>query len=220
MTMRTCTAVAWGVAIAASGSGPRPAIAAMPTDTTRICLAPAGIEGSSGSATAAIDATRETFIAYLTGPSLAAEPLKARLASQVREEARQATCPYLLLTTLKQVQKRGGGGVLGRMAAGAAQQGAWEAGVSSGSAVGRVAGQAAYGAAGQAAYDYAVGIHNKDELTLSYRLESLDGKVLLDKQEKRKAKSDGEDLLTPMVQTAAEAIVAATGPASASPPAN
>ena len=210
MKMRNCTAVAWGIAVAALVSGPRPAVASLPTDTTRICLAPASVEGSSGNATAAIDAARETFTAYLTGPSLTAQPLKARLASQVREEARQAACPYLLLTTLKHVQKRGGGSVLGRMAAGAAQQGAWEAGVASGSAAGRVAGQAAYGAAGQAANDYAVGIHNKDELTLSYRLESPDGKVLVEKQDKRKAKSDGEDLLTPMVQAAAEAIVAAT----------
>jgi hypothetical protein len=219
MTIPICTAFTWGLAVAAL-AGPRPGPAAVPTDTTRICLAPASVEGSSGNANAAIDAARETFTAYLAGPSLATEPLKARLTSQVREEARQAACPYLLLATLKQVQKRGGGGVLGRMAAGAAQQGAWAAGAASGSAVGRAAGQAAYGAAGQAAYDYAVGIRNKDELTLSYRLESSDGKVLVEKQDKRKAKSDGEDLLTPMVQTAAEAIVAATGPASVSPSAH
>jgi hypothetical protein len=92
------------------------------------------------------------------------------------------------------------------MAAGAAQQGAWEAGLSSGSTAGRIAGQAAYGAAGQAAYDYAVTVHDKDEITLGYRLESGDGQVLIEKTDKRKAKSDGEDLLTPMVQEAAEAI--------------
>jgi hypothetical protein len=205
------TATTLGVVLAAlAGVGSR-AEATAPADTTRICLAPASVEGTSGNAASAIDAARETFTSYLTGPSLAAEPLKARLASQVREEARQAGCPYLLLTTLKHVQKRSGGSVLGRMAAGAAQEGAWQAGMSSGSAVGRVAGVAAYGAAGQAAYNYAAGIHNKDELTLGYRLESADGKVLVEKEDKRKAKSDGEDLLTPMVQEAAEAVVAATG---------
>src|SRR4051794_10301653 len=166
-------------------------------DTTRICLAPASVEENSGNATAAMDAARETFLGYLTGPSLAAYPLKARLAAQVREEARQAGCPYLLLTTLKHVQKKSGGGGLGEMAAGAAQQGAYEAGVATGTTAGRVVGGAAYGAAGQAAYDYASGVHNKDELTLRYRLESPDGTVL-EKEDKRKAKSDGEDLLTPM----------------------
>src|SRR5919198_4478359 len=100
---------------------------------TRICLAPASVEATSGGANAAIDAARETFTTYLTGPSLEAKPLQARLLSQVREEARQTGCPYLLLTTLKHEHKRSGGGLLGRMAAGAAQQGAWEAGVASGS---------------------------------------------------------------------------------------
>jgi hypothetical protein len=156
-----------------------------------------------------MDAARESFTSFLTGPSLRAEALKARLASQVKEEAKQAGCPYLLLTTIKHVQKRSGGGLLRKMAAGAAQQGAWEAGVASGSTAGRIAGQAAYGAAGQAAHDYAVAVRNKDELTLGYRLETLDGKVLIEKREKRKAQQDGEDLLSPLVQQASEAIVAA-----------
>jgi hypothetical protein len=209
MTISNYMPVPISLVLALLAASPGAAWAEENGDTTRICLAPASVEASSGSATAAMDAARETFTSYLTGPSLRADPLKARLASQVREEARQAGCPYLLLPTLKHVQKRSGGGVLGRMAAGAAQQGAWEAGMSSGSAVGRVAGQAAYGAAGQAAYNYAVSVHNKDELTLGYRVEAADGKVLLEKQDKRKAKSDGEDLLSPMVQQAAEAILAA-----------
>ncbi len=176
---------------------------------TRICLAPASVETSSGTASSAMDAARESFTSFLTGPSLRAEALKARLASQVKEEAKQAGCPYLLLTTIKHVQKRSGGGILRKMAAGAAQQGAWEAGVASGSTAGRIAGQAAYGAAGQAAHDYAVAVRNKDELTLGYRLETPDGKVLIEKREKRKAQQDGEDLLSPLVQQASEAIVAA-----------
>jgi hypothetical protein len=179
------------------------------SDTTWICLAPTSVEENSGNATRAMDAARETFTGFLTGPSLATHPIKAKLESQIRQEAHQADCPYLLLTTLKHVQKKSGGSVFGKMAAGAAQQGAWEAGVASGSAVGRVAGQAAYGAAGQAAYNYATSVHNKDEITLKYRLEKSDGAVLVEKEDKRKAKSDGEDLLTPMVQQASEAIAAA-----------
>ncbi|HEX5386625.1 MAG TPA: hypothetical protein VFW66_08010 [Gemmatimonadales bacterium] len=178
-------------------------------DTTRICLAPASVEASVGDATTAANAVRDAFTSFLTGPSLRPQSLSARLASQVREEARQATCPYLLLTTFKHEHKRSGGGVLGRMAAGAAQQGAWEAGVTSGSAAGRIAGQAAYGAAGQAAYNYAFAVHNNDQLTLGYRLETSDGKVVVEQQVKRKAKSDGEDVLTPLVQQGAETIVAA-----------
>jgi len=182
-------------------SGLLPVVVAMlsgGSDTSRVCLAPTSVEVSSGDATTAGTAVRDVFTSFLTGPSLHPQVLTARLASQVGEEARQASCPYLLLTTLKHEHKRSGGGVLGRMAAGAAQQGAWEAGVASGSTVGRIA--------GQAAYDYAVTVHDKDEITLGYRLESGDGQVLIEKTDKRKAKSDGEDLLTPMVQEAAEAI--------------
>jgi hypothetical protein len=57
--------------------------------------------------------------------------------------------------------------------------------------------------------DYAYGSRSKDELTLKYRLESGSGAVLAEKSEKQKAKSDGEDLLTPVVQRAAEAVAAA-----------
>jgi hypothetical protein len=178
-------------------------------DATRICLAPASVEATSGAANSVIDAVRESFTSFLTGPSLRAEPLKSRLPSQVKEEARQAGCPYVLLTTIKHVQKRSGGGLLKRMAAGAAQQGAWEAGVASGSTAGRIAGQAASGAVGQAAHEYAVTIRDKDELTLGYRLEAADGKVLVENREKRKAQQDGEDLLTPLVESAAEAVAAA-----------
>ena len=175
----------------------------------RICLAPASVEASASS-DAAVGAVQEAFTTYLSGPTLTAQPLKARLASQVRQEAKQAGCPYLLLANLKHEKKRGSG-LLGRMAAGAAQQGAWEAGAASGSTAGRIAGQAAYGAAGQAAYNYASNFHAKDELTLEYRLESSDGKVVAEGKEKRKAKADGEDLLTPMAQKASEAVAGAVG---------
>ena len=209
MTRRIAAPAKLALAVSLLAGLPGVAWARERGDTTRICLAPANVEENSGNATAAMDAARETFLGYLTGPSLAAYPLKARLAAQVREEARQAGCPYLLITTLKHVQKKSGGSLLGKMAAGAAQQGAYEAGVATGTTAGRVVGVAAYGAAGQAAYDYASGVHNKDELTLRYRLESPDGTVLVEKEDKRKAKSDGEDLLTPMVAQAAETIVAA-----------
>lgn len=177
-------------------------------DTTRICLAPASIEATVGDASAATNAVREAFASYLTGPSLRPQPLTARLESQAREEAHQAGCPYLLLPTLKHVHKRGGG-LLGKMASGAAREGAYSAAVSAGSTAGRVGASAAAGAASSALYDYAFSVRSNDELTLGYRLEAGDGSVLVEKQEKRKAKSDGEDLLTPAVQHAAEAVVAA-----------
>jgi hypothetical protein len=50
---------------------------------------------------------------------------------------------------------------------------------------------------------------------LSYRLESAGGRAVLEHSEKRKAKTDGEDLLTPLAQRAAEAIADAVSQPSA-----
>ncbi|HUF35345.1 MAG TPA: hypothetical protein VMN37_05300, partial [Gemmatimonadales bacterium] len=61
--------------------------------------------------------------------------------------------------------------------------------------------------------DLAHNTRSKDEMGLSYRLESADRKVLTEKTVKRKASSDGEDLLTPLAQQAAEAVAAAVAAA-------
>jgi hypothetical protein len=173
-----------------------------------ICLFPPTVE-TGNNAAAATEAVRASFTAFLTGPSVSSQTLQARLASQAREEAKQARCPYLLLTTVKVVAKRSGGGLLGQVAAQAAGQGAVEAGIASGTAAGRVAASAAAGAMRQATYNYAVSIRNRDELTLGYRLEAADGSVLVDEKQKQTAKSDGEDLLTPLAQSASERILEA-----------
>jgi hypothetical protein len=189
-------------------AGLAPGLHAQAPDSVRICLVPAAIEASTNAAAAA-DAVRESLVGFLTGPSLKSEPLTARLESQAREEAKQAECPFILFTTLKLVTKRSGGSMLGQIAAGAVRQGAWEAGARSGTAAGQIAGSAAYGGLSQAALNYAVTIRSKDELTLGWRLENAEGTVLVEEREKRTARSDGEDLLTPLVQKAAEQIVAA-----------
>ena len=194
----TAAAQAGGAPAAAPGSG----------GPTRICLAPATVEAAPGGFDPQT-AVRETFTSFLTGPSLAVTPLQARLVSQVREEAKLAGCTFLLLPTIKHVRKTGGGGLLGKVVAGGVQQGAWSAAGSAGSTVGRIAAGAAAGAAANAATDYATSSRVKDELTLKYRLESAPGKVLIDESDKRKAKSDGEDLLTPLVQAAAESVAQA-----------
>jgi hypothetical protein len=175
---------------------------------TNICLAPTKIESSSNAAAAA-DAARETFSNYLAGPSLKTSLLQARLEAQVREEAKLAGCPFLLLTTIKHDRKQQGSGVLGRVAAGVVQQGASEVVRGSGSTAGRIVGSAARGAATQAASDYASTVRNKDELTLRFKLETADGKVLVEGRDKRASKADGEDLLSPLVEKAAERIFAA-----------
>lgn len=191
-------------------SGPVTAVTAQDTapnakTATQICLAPVTVEATPAGMDP-VAAVRDAFMNFLTGPSLGVQPLNARLQSQVREEAKLADCRFLLLPSIKHERKTGGGGLLGRVAGGAVQSGAWAVAGSAGSTAGRVVAGAAAGAASSAVSGYASGSQQSDELTISYRLESADGKVLLKKSGKQKAKSAGEDLLTPVVQRAAEAI--------------
>ena len=175
----------------------------------QICLAPASVEAAPNGVDP-VAAVSAAFSTFLNGPTLAVQPLSARLQSQARQEAKLGGCGFLLLTTVKHERKTGGSGLLGRMAGGAVQQGAWAAtGAVGGSTVGRVVAGAAAGAASSTINDYAMSSRQKDELTLTYRLEDGSGKVLVEDSEKRKAKADGEDLLTPIAQTAAEAIAEA-----------
>jgi hypothetical protein len=171
---------------------------------TTICLAPVTVEATPAGMDP-VAAVRDAFMNFLSGPSLGVQPLNARLQSQVREEAKLAGCRFLLLPSIKHERKTGGG-LLGRVAGGAVQQGAWAVAGSAGSTAGRVVAGAAAGAASSAVSGYASGSQQSDELTISYRLESAEGRQLLKKSEKQKAKSAGEDLLTPVVQRASEAI--------------
>ena len=80
---------------------------------------------ATGNTEAAITAVRETFTSFLTGPSIGVIPLEARLVSQAHEEAKQASCPYVLLTTIEH-QRKQGNNFLRRAAGGAVEAGAWQ----------------------------------------------------------------------------------------------
>jgi hypothetical protein len=173
-------------------------------------MAPSSVEAAGATAADAMAAVRAQFTSFLTGPTLEVAPLASRLPDQARIEAKGDNCPYVLFTTLKQVHKSGGGGggLLGRVAGGAVQQGAYAAGSDVSSTGARVAMNASAGAAGSAA-SYSGSTQAKDELTLTTHLEAGDGTVLVDMTDKRKADSNGEDLLTPLVEKAATAVAEA-----------
>jgi len=156
--------------------------------------------------TEAATAVRDNFSSFLTGPTISVTPLTARLSSQAREEAKEAKCDFVLFTSLKQERKKSGGGLLGKIAGEAAQQGAYSIGSTATSTAGRIAAHTVAGAANAAATSLATSTKVHDEMELKYRLESFAGQVLLDSSGKRKAKSDGEDLLTPLIEAASEKI--------------
>lgn len=167
-------------------------------------------KGIDGDATEFSKNLRELFVSYLTGPTLRAVPLEARLASQAVEEARGKQCGYVLVTSI--TRKRDGGGGFGQAlgrAAGAAAVHAVPYASGAASAATAAAREAARAGA-QAVSSMADSTKAKDELTLEFRVGTADNVLQLSpKTEKMKAKSDREDLLTPLVEKAAEAVAAA-----------
>jgi len=196
----------------AQATSAAPAAPAAPSGPPKahICMAPSSVETAGSTAADAIAAVRAQFTSYLTGPTLEVALLQSRLPDQARIEAKADNCPYVLFTTLKQVHKSGGGGggLLGRVAGGAVQQGAYAAGSDVSSTGARVAMNAGAGGAGSA-MSYSGSTQAKDELTLTTHLEAADGTVLVDMTDKRKADSNGEDLLTPLVEKGATAVAQA-----------
>ena len=174
-------------------------------ETVEICLAPASVQMAAGKSDEGVQAVRDVFVSFLSGPTLKVTPLTSRLASQAKEEARQGHCRYVLFVTLTH-KKKSGSNLFTRAAGDAATTAVWHipGGGSAGSAAAR---SAATSVASTAIIGVSRNVKAKDEMTLDYRLEVADRSVpLLTRSEKSKAKSDGEDLLTPLVERAAGAI--------------
>ncbi len=176
-----------------------------PAPLACVAIVMPSFEGAEGNATQMATAVRDLFASYLTGPSMRAVALDARLPSQAAEEARQKQCRHLLVVKL--TQKHHGRSVLGNAVAQAAGTAAWY--IPGGGAAGAVVRGTAAGAA-QAVSVIADSTHAKDEVQMQYSLTgSSDGSALLAKTDKAQAHADHEDLLTPLVERAATAIAAA-----------
>lgn len=180
--------------------------AAAAPDPTCIGVVLPSAKGASGDATQFASSLRDLFVSYLTGPSLRAIPLEARLASQAVTEARQKQCGYVLITSVE--RKRHDGSGWGKTLGRAAGTAAWYGVPYAGNAAANAARGAAIAGA-QAVSMMAETTKAKDELTLEFRIGSPDSVMqAAPRTEKGKARNDGEDLLTPLVEKAAEAIAA------------
>lgn len=161
------------------------------------------VQGVPGNAEEAATGVRDLLAKYLTGPSLKMVVLDSRLASQAVAEAKEKGCEPILVSAL--TRKSGGGG-LRRALGQAAGASSWY--LPGGATAGSAAARAAASVGLQTAASLAASTKTKDEMRLEYRLESAAGEVRFGpKTETQKASADGEDLLTPIVMRAAEAIV-------------
>ena len=171
----------------------------------RIGLIAPRVQLTSGDVAHATESLRNSFANYLKGPTIEVVTLSARVPAQALDEARQSQCDYVLSVSMN-VKKGGGGSMFGRAIGNIA-----------GSAAGHIpgGGSATTGAARSAAITgvyttaaIATTIKAKDELSLEYKLDSVETtKTVLSNSAKAKAKSDGEDIVTPVVETAAKTIV-------------
>ena len=192
--------------IASPEAGARPTQAATANEPVCVAIVLPAAKGVDGDATAFSASLRDLFASYLTGPSLRALPLEARLTSQAVEEARQKNCGFILVTSVTRERNEGGG--VGR-AFGRAAGAAASYGVPYGGTAATAAARGAVVAGAYAISNAAETTRAKDEITLEYRISTLDGLGgAAAKRQKAKAKSDGEDLLTPLVETTSEAVAA------------
>lgn len=153
-------------------------------------------------------AIQNTLMQYLKVPNVEVITLDARLSSAIDSEAKQKECDYVLFINAS--HKKGGGGGFGMFSKVLAPAiGATGIG-HTGSTAGNIAGQAATNAivsAGSASSN----IKSKDEITLDVKMQQPGGAPLLTKQVKKKASSNGEDIITPLVEQVAQAVVDTAG---------
>ncbi|HEY3885464.1 MAG TPA: hypothetical protein VGL62_09675 [Vicinamibacterales bacterium] len=163
-----------------------------------------GVEGQADSVATSV---RNLFVSFLTGPSMKAVPLEARLASQAAEEARERNCTRVLTMTLEEKhhgnhQKLAGLTHAAGTAAGYMPYSGPAGAVAAGAAIG----------GSEAVSAVAYQTRSKDEMTLGYSIATADGRTILPrKTDKATAHTDGEDLITPLVAKAADVIAAAVG---------
>lgn len=163
-------------------------------------------EGVDGAMMAA--GVRDLVGQYLQGANIELVPLEAKLASAITEEAKEKECAYILNIAVTQKKSSGGFGMFKKIAPVLASATPL-AGIG-GNVAGQVAGQVAQGALYSAA-NMSSNTKSKDAFTLEYALvPTAGGAAKLSNSLKAKANSDGEDVLSPMIEKLAEAILTAT----------
>jgi hypothetical protein len=178
------------------------ALAQTPAATCISIVLPA-VQGVPGNGPDVATGLRDLMVSYLTGPSVKVVTLDARLPSQAAIEAKEKGCEPMLVMNL--TRKAAGHGLTKALGQ-AAGYSSWY--LPGGGTVASATARAVSVVGLQTVSSLASSTKAKDEVHLQYRLQSSGGQVQFGpKTETQKASTDGEDLLTPVVTRAAEAIV-------------
>jgi len=142
---------------------------------------------------------------YLKSPNVELVQLEARLPSQIDLEAKGKECDFVIYTNVG--HKKGGGGFGKMFGKNAGMLGNVASMGGYGGYGGAVAGQVASTVIVTAA-TMSANVKSKDELTLDIKLQAPGNATpAVTKQLKAKAKSDGEDIISPLIEQAAQAIL-------------
>jgi hypothetical protein len=158
---------------------------------------------------------RNSIVVLMNGPAVEIVPLDSHLAMQVQAEAQQKQCDFVLLSSVVVKHKEGSG--FGKFLKHAAPVASMlpMAGMAGGMG-GAMAGQAAASVMAMSAQEQAMNqlssfnkqIKSKDDVTVGYELFPTGvATPRLQNQLNGKAKSDGEDVLTPLILQAANTIL-------------
>jgi hypothetical protein len=161
---------------------------------------------------------RNAIVALMNGPAVEIAALDSRIAMQLQAEAQQKQCDYVLFSSVA-VKHSSGGGFgkfmkMGSTAASMTPMGAMAHGM--GGAMAATAASAAASAAAQAAQQQAISqlagfngqIKSKDDVTVQYQLvQTGQATPLVQNSLQGKAKSDGEDVLTPLLTQTANTVL-------------
>ncbi len=186
----------------------------------RIGVAPPDAQVGQGNNAGADYSTpiRNAEVALMSGPAIEIAALDSHIAIQLQAEAQQKQCDYVLVSSVAVKHSSGGGfgkfAKFGGVAASLTPMGGMARGM--GGAAAATAASAAASAAAQAAQQQAVSqlagfngqIKSKDDVTVQYQLVATGQTAPLAQDSlKGKAKSDGEDVLTPLLQQAANTVL-------------
>jgi hypothetical protein len=154
---------------------------------------------------AAPEALRTLLTQYLTGPQIEVVPIAAMIPLHVEAEAKQKECNFLFYASLSQKRGRGFGFLRGAQSMTSMVPVIGMAG-GTGAIVGRAAAMTAINAASQLSSE----VKAKSEVTLQYQLVAPGAaSPLIANADKVKAESDGQDVITPLVEQAATAVTTA-----------
>ena len=202
---------------AGAPSAPPQALGPKAPGKIRLGVAPPDAQLGQGNNTGADYSTpiRNAEVALMSGPAIEIAALDSHIPLQLQAEAQQKQCDYVLYSgvVVKHTQAGGFGKFMkmGSMAASMTPMGAMAHGMG-GAAAAQAAGMAASQMAQQQAMSQLAGfngqIKSKDDVTVQYQLVATGQTApLVQNTLQGKAKSDGEDVLTPLLQQAATTVL-------------